>query len=255
MKKLFFLLACFMLISQVDATAQWSKIKRAARKTKKVAKKAARKTKKVAKTAARKTKNGAKTAARKTKNGAKTAARKTKNVAKTTARKTKNGAKTAARKTKNAAKKGWRYVVKGAAKILAASIRDARNRHLARSKPIPENVKQGLRAFIPESILNKARYAIGKCEVSLPNIINKGKEALSKVKLFQDHGNHAVTVGHLIVFREDPGQNLTRFWAHEMMHVVQYEEMGIDKFAFEYLITRSKPIEKEAEDEARKIVP
>jgi hypothetical protein len=50
------------------------------------------------------------------------------------------------------------------------------------------------------------------------------------------HQEGAITLGDVIVFSDGgTAQNDLALWAHELTHVLQYENMGIETFAFEYL--------------------
>ena len=57
---------------------------------------------------------------------------------------------------------------------LAGAIHAARERHWPRSKPLPDDVKEGLAGLIDAVTLNRARYAIGEVEITLPNFIDQG---------------------------------------------------------------------------------
>ncbi|NNF35692.1 MAG: DUF4157 domain-containing protein [Saprospiraceae bacterium] len=130
---------------------------------------------------------------------------------------------------------------------LAAALRAANTSHYNNSKPIPEDVKNALRGFFPESTLESARYTIGSVEITLPNAINKVAK----------YGEaHAVTVGNIIVFSKDPGSfsDTPLWWAHEMAHVDQYSKLGMEKFAYKYMKDLGKSIERQAERTAEDIV-
>lgn len=123
---------------------------------------------------------------------------------------------------------------------LAAALRAARERFDSRAVPIPADVKLALRGKIPDETLNRARYAIGSLEITLPNLFNFLNVDLNNAD------NHAVTVDDIIVFRNDPGsfENSACHWAHEVAHVDQYRRWGFEEFAWKYLNTY--PIEQEA---------
>jgi len=130
---------------------------------------------------------------------------------------------------------------------LAAALRAANTSHYNNSKPIPEDVKNALRGFFPESTLESARYTIGSVEITLPNAINKVAK----------YGEaHAVTVGNIIVFSKDPGSfsDTPLWWAHEMAHVDQYSKLGMEKFAYKYMKDLGKSIERQANNTAQEIV-
>ncbi len=113
---------------------------------------------------------------------------------------------------------------------LAVAIRAARARHYNKSMPLPEDVKNALRSNFSDQILNKARYCIGNIQITLPNFIGQGQ------KLFGNDA-FAVKVGDVIVFNSNPcsfTQNAF-WWTHEITHIEQYSNWGIETFAFNYL--------------------
>ena len=113
---------------------------------------------------------------------------------------------------------------------LAAAIHAARDRFINSSQPIPADVKQALASYFDPNTLARARYAIGSVEIALPNLIIQGR------KLFGD-GDWAVTVDDIIVFPRDPGgyQQNCEWWAHELTHVQQYGQWGVEQFAYNYV--------------------
>ena len=127
-----------------------------------------------------------------------------------------------------------------AAAPLAGAIRAARERHYPHSRPISEEVKTQLASIIEARTLSRARYAVGKVEITLPNFIGQGN------KLMGD--DYAVVVDDVIVFNTTPPAYAEApfWWAHEVMHVSQYGRMGIEKFAYQYM-TDSPGIEGEAD--------
>ena len=129
---------------------------------------------------------------------------------------------------------------------LAAALRAARNSHLAASKPLPEDVKRALRGHFPEATLNKTRYAIGKVEITLPNLIGE---------VIKYGERHAVTVGDIIVFNVEPGsfEDTPTWWAHEVAHVQQYTDLGVESFAYKYMRDLGKSLEREAEEYAEQV--
>lgn len=130
---------------------------------------------------------------------------------------------------------------------LAAAIRSARQRYAAGARPVPEDVKAALRGRIPDATLDRAKYAIGKLEITLPAMFNFLNVNLSNA------GNHAVTVDDIIVFHHDPGSYNASIchWTHELLHVDQYRRWGIEDFAWKFL--NSYPVEKEANQQGSAI--
>lgn len=123
---------------------------------------------------------------------------------------------------------------------LAAAIREARARHIKNAKPLPADVRKALGNFFAPDVLDRAKYTVGTVEITLPN-------GIGKVHKF--FGNdYAVVVDDVIVFPKDPGsfKDNPQWWGHEMTHVQQYKQWGIDEFAFRYV----KSVGDEAEDPA-----
>jgi hypothetical protein len=128
----------------------------------------------------------------------------------------------------------------------AAALRSANYQFLPQSKPIPPSIMQLLKGKYPDDVLTKARYAIGSISISVPDVVIQFQKGV--------YGDaFAVTVGNVTVFSHEPGDDV-HWWAHEMQHQVQYEEWGIDQFAFKY-VKSCHAVESEAEDKAQKVAP
>src|SRR5690606_37525796 len=63
----------------------------------------------------------------------------------------------------------------------------------------------------------------------------------------------AVTLVDTIVFSSRYGASRRFLWAHELTHVMQYRELGIEDFARVY-VTNPQLLERQAWDNARRIV-
>ena len=63
----------------------------------------------------------------------------------------------------------------------------------------------------------------------------------------------AVTLGNVVVFKTDKASRNRRLFAHEIAHVAQYRELGIDEFARRYAAD-PKPMEDEAWKKAHQVV-
>jgi hypothetical protein len=124
---------------------------------------------------------------------------------------------------------------------LAEAIRISRNTNIGSASPLPPEVRQALAPFFPPGILAKARYRVKAGALSLPSAIN----------LF-DPGN-AVTLDDLIIF-DNAGQTQDiELWAHELTHIVQYSNMGVESFANVYSLTGGSGLEAQARDNAAQI--
>ena len=131
---------------------------------------------------------------------------------------------------------------------LAGAIRAARERHIASAKPLPQSVKVALKGCFPQSILSRAKYAVGTVEITLPNFIGK---------VIKYGDGYAVVVNDIIVFNQEPGNfshNNAFWWIHELTHVQQYNDLGIESFSYSYMKDLGKSLEKKADANAARIL-
>jgi hypothetical protein len=116
-------------------------------------------------------------------------------------------------------------MVQSLAPWLASWISSARDAAKAQGvEPIPAPIRAALTGYVPEPILDRVRWRVGGSDLSLPqNVIRFGHVP-------------GVTLDDVIVFEErraaleDP-----KLWAHELKHVMQFAEWGVDGFATRYL--------------------
>jgi hypothetical protein len=100
-------------------------------------------------------------------------------------------------------------------------------------EPIPAPIRAALAGYVPDAILDAVRWRIGGTQLSMPqNMIRFGHAS-------------AVTLDDVIVFEnrelvEDP-----KLWAHELKHVMQFAEWGLEGFATRYL-SNYNAVENEA---------
>lgn len=130
-------------------------------------------------------------------------------------------------------------IVNPYAPAVAAAIRNAKAQALSRDpKSIPANIRAQLDPYFPQYILDRVRWSFSGNGFSLDNAI---------LNWFQQEG--AITLDSVIVFSGDPQVSDLKLWAHELTHVMQYENMGIDSFAFTYLVSWAS-LEQQASDNA-----
>ena len=128
-------------------------------------------------------------------------------------------------------------IVETLAPLLASWIASERDAAKVQGvEPIPAPIRAALAGYVPQTILDRVRWREGASELSMPqNVIRFGDVP-------------AVTLDDVIVFQErraaleDP-----KLWAHELKHVMQFAEWGIDGFATRYL-SDSGAVEQEAWD-------
>lgn len=101
--------------------------------------------------------------------------------------------------------------------------------------PIPVAIRARLKGHFPEAMLARVRYRIGTGhELSLQSNAFKGNAV-------------AITLGDVILFRPaEKAVNDPRLWAHELVHVQQYDRWGVRGFARRYTLDY-QAVEAEAE--------
>ena len=128
-------------------------------------------------------------------------------------------------------------MVEALAPLLAGWIVSERDAAKAQGvEPIPASIRAALAGYVPEAVLDRVRWREGASELSLPqNVIRFGDTP-------------AVTLDDVIVFRErSTALEDATIWAHELKHVMQFAEWGIDAFSARYL-SDSGAVEQEAWD-------
>jgi len=123
-----------------------------------------------------------------------------------------------------------------AGKPYELAIRDAMNNASGEQK-IPANIRARLAAYFPSEILDAVRWTY-----STGPLISVQNSAIE----WRDR--NGVTLGNIIVFKQDKADDIG-LWAHELEHVVQYQQLGIDGFAQAYTYEAGE-IEGWAEDKA-----
>ncbi|WP_338918702.1 eCIS core domain-containing protein [Pseudomonas fluorescens] len=109
-------------------------------------------------------------------------------------------------------------LVQASAPILQEMISRSRDDAISAGvEPIPLNIRKNLHGFIPDSILNMAKFRVqGGGDLSLQvNSIRYGDA-------------QAITLDYVIVFKDTNGALYNpSLWAHEFTHVIQYQDWGL----------------------------
>ncbi|MCP1768648.1 eCIS core domain-containing protein [Bradyrhizobium japonicum] len=103
------------------------------------------------------------------------------------------------------------------------------------SQPIPPDIRQFLQQWYSPAILNLARFKVG----------DGGAINLAGT-LLRAHAADAVVLIDVIVFANQQAAQDWALWAHEVKHVEQFAQMGVDNFANAY-ISNYTAIENPAE--------
>lgn len=129
-----------------------------------------------------------------------------------------------------------------AAPALASIIRFSRGQALNRGvNPMPPHIKQVLTPYFPPDILEKARWTTAD-GISLDGMLKNW---------FNQEG--AITYDEVIIFANTELTNDVELWAHELTHILQYSQMGVETFAFQYSIDWNG-LESQARQNASRIV-
>ena len=92
------------------------------------------------------------------------------------------------------------------------------------TQPIPDAIREQLLRWYPPSVLDAALYKVGD-----------NGEFSAAGAMMQNPDIGAVTLIDIIVFRTaESAENDIALWAHELKHVQQYQEWGVDGFAQRY---------------------
>ena len=141
-------------------------------------------------------------------------------------------------------------IAQTAGPALAVWIMESRNTAIGTSAPIPAQIRSILTGFVDEDILNRVRFKVG--DNGALNIAH-----LTFVYGDKLYGNDiiAVTLDDLIVFaNQGDAYNNGTLWAHELTHVAQFKNWGIQAFAIKYA-RNSSGVENEAIAQANRYGP
>jgi len=100
---------------------------------------------------------------------------------------------------------------------------------------IPPAIRTELSGYVPEAVLDRVRWRVG----------GAGEESLQQNSFSFGHAL-AITLDYVVVFRDhDDALDNAELWVHELYHVMQFRDWGIEGFAARYLAD-SSGIESEA---------
>jgi hypothetical protein len=92
------------------------------------------------------------------------------------------------------------------------------------TQPIPDAIREQLLRWYPPSVLDAALYKVGD-----------NGELTAASAMMQNPDIGAVTLVDIIVFRTaEAAETNVALWAHELKHVQQYQEWGVNGFAQRY---------------------
>lgn len=108
---------------------------------------------------------------------------------------------------------------------LVYALRQARDEANANgTQPIPLHIRAQLEPWYDFAVLDAARYRVGnEQQISAANA------------LLQNPDVNAVTLIDTVIFRRSSdAEDNVALWAHELQHVQQYQQLGVEEFARRY---------------------
>ncbi len=109
---------------------------------------------------------------------------------------------------------------------LTSAIRQGRDHAYPRGHMVPKAIRKALAPFFSRAILQKVRYSTA------------WQDATTQATLYSvllGSGANAVTLIDVIIFRDEQHAADPVLWAHELTHVEQYDRLGVEGFAAQYL--------------------
>ena len=107
---------------------------------------------------------------------------------------------------------------------LAQTIIQSHNTAINGSMSIPPNIRQALTGYASEDSMNRVTYKAGDSgAINLAHLLEQGGLA------------SAITLIDVVVFRGPSEANDLSIWAHELTHVDQYRDWGVNSFAVQYV--------------------
>lgn len=121
--------------------------------------------------------------------------------------------------------------------VIEALIRHGADEARRAAKPIPRAIRERLAPYFPPELLDEAVWTTrSDARVTLDSLLLINGRVI------------AVTLDQVIVFRGEASAADAAVWAHELVHVAQYRNMGVAGFAAAYLLAGSSGLEKQAYD-------
>ncbi len=115
------------------------------------------------------------------------------------------------------------------APLLAGWISSVRDESVQRGvENIPNDVRDVLVGYVPQDILDSVRWRVDARVFSIGQV-------------------QAATFDHVVLFASTDAANDVKVWVHELYHVMQYREWGVEAFSLRYIENRAE-IENDAWD-------
>jgi hypothetical protein len=111
------------------------------------------------------------------------------------------------------------------------------------TQPVPSVFREEFADYFPRHVLTDTRWALSNRNIDLGTAI----------EAWYGHTGGAVTLRDTIVFSTRNAASTPLLWAHELTHVMQYEELGVEQFTRIY-VSNPELIERQARDNAVRII-
>ena len=122
------------------------------------------------------------------------------------------------------------------APTVAGWIEELRDGAVARGvETMPAEVRDELRGFFPDDLLESVRWRVD------------GESGMTGPGFFRLSSAHAITLDNVILFGSAEEAADVGLWAHEVYHVLQYRQWGIEGFVARYLADHGS-VEHEAKE-------
>lgn len=100
---------------------------------------------------------------------------------------------------------------------------------------VPAEIRAALSGLVPASVLDEVRWRI------------EGPTTMTGLAMFQTGSAYAISLDNVILFAGAEEAADPSLWAHEIYHVMQYRQWGIEGFASRYLADH-RAVEHEAKE-------
>lgn len=121
--------------------------------------------------------------------------------------------------------------------VLASAIRNAEGQARHGARTIPASVRRDLTPFFPAEVLDGALWTT----------VDGAHVNFGDLTIMWNNSANAITVNTVIIFRDgQDGTSNSVLWAHELVHVTQYRQLGVETFAHLYLLSGGRGMEDPA---------
>ena len=135
------------------------------------------------------------------------------------------------------------FVNGATAPALAMLIRSSRDLALQDgARPLPKHVRRAMQPYFESELLDEVRWTTSSARPGIDTLLAGSLEY-----------EGAVTLDHVIVFFDDAGAQNPELWVHELNHVRQYRQLGVDGFARAY-VARWHHMERQAEARSNQLI-